>query len=50
MTQGRQIKLDKKVNVAFTLDPKAVELIDSNRGKQSRSGFLNDLILETCTK
>lgn len=50
MTQGRAIKLDKKLNLAFTLDPKAVELIDSNRGKQSRSSFLNDLILETYNK
>jgi hypothetical protein len=48
MTQGRAIKLDKKLNLAFTLDPKAVKLIDQNRGKQSRSGFLNNLILETC--
>lgn len=47
MAQGRAIKFDKKLNVAFTLDPKAVELIDRNRGNQSRSGFVNDLILTT---
>lgn len=46
MVQGRAIKLDKKLNLAFTLDPKAVKIIDRHRGKQSRSGFVNDIILE----
>lgn len=37
-------KLDKRIKFSITLSPRGLELLDSLRGGQSRSVFLEDLL------
>lgn len=39
------LKPDKKINTAFTLDPRVISIIDNERGDMPRSKWVNDLIL-----
>jgi hypothetical protein len=43
---ARAIKFDKKINTSLAFDPKVIAIIDRERCGDSRSGWLNDLILE----
>jgi|GEM_PF-2512594 hypothetical protein len=45
MTSGRKIKQDKNIGTSIALSPKALGIVDENRGQQSRSRWINDLIL-----
>lgn len=44
--RGNRVKADKKISTSLALEPKAIEIIDTYRGKKSRSSFINDMILE----
>jgi hypothetical protein len=43
--KGNRVNPNKKINTAMSLDPVAIELVDSKRGQKSRSSWVNDLIL-----
>lgn len=36
--------LERKLNTAFTLSPKAIDILDHVRGKNSRSAYVESLI------
>ncbi len=42
----RAINPNKKINTSLSFDLEVIAIIDRERGIDSRSGWLNDLILE----
>jgi hypothetical protein len=42
---GKPLVIEKKINTSFTLSPKAIEIIDEDRGYESRSSFVDRLVL-----
>jgi hypothetical protein len=43
---GRPLKPDKRISTSLSLDPEVIAIIDRERGEESRSSWLNDLILD----
>jgi hypothetical protein len=43
-TGGTQINPDEKISTSVVLDPESIKIIDMDRGQQSRSAFINELI------
>lgn len=43
--RGTKVNLNKKVSTSVALDPEVISLMDSKRGQQSRSAWINALVL-----
>jgi hypothetical protein len=43
---GRKIVLDKKIGTSVALSSKAISIMDKERGQNSRSSYIEKLVIE----